>query len=277
MDKLMNEEIKALYERYGNGEITLEEREELIQELKDSHYKTECTSDIVLDYDLTPIEQFTEVKKALYEKCSNGEIGIEERETLIQEYYDEIFPTEYVQEEAKSGASAALTIAAITASVVVVAKMISFINRLKKDKKIKQNPQAAALLSQIDNETKELNKKIKELEKKLRFYNQEIKIDSDMEKRYGKRFKRSSNGEYDINLRYNPDKEKYYKDEKNRMMQEYEPIKELLKEAREQLKVIRKVKKKLYKLAKQSEMDPKEIHQMTREIDTVKLNGNTEK
>ena len=61
------------------------------------------------------------------------------------------------------------------------------------------------------------------------------------------------------------------------MMQEYEPIKELLKEAREQLKVIRKVKKKLYKLAKQSEMDPKEIHQMTREIDTVKLNGNTEK
>ena len=61
------------------------------------------------------------------------------------------------------------------------------------------------------------------------------------------------------------------------MKQEYEPIKELLKEAREQLKVIRKVKKKLYKLAKQSEMDPKEIHQMTREIDTVKLNENTEK
>ena len=78
-------EITALYESCANGEISLEERENRIARLKsdsyayetDSEYKTESTN-------LTPHEIYDNIVSKLYERCSNGEISVSERELYIE-------------------------------------------------------------------------------------------------------------------------------------------------------------------------------------------------
>ena len=51
----------------------------------------------------TKNQRFDECRKVLYERCSQGEITISERESLIGKAYDMIF----VKEEANDGAGAA--------------------------------------------------------------------------------------------------------------------------------------------------------------------------
>lgn len=78
-------EITALYESCANGEITVEEREESISKLKsdsyayetDNEYKTESTN-------LTPHEIYDNIVSKLYERCSNNEISVSERELYIE-------------------------------------------------------------------------------------------------------------------------------------------------------------------------------------------------
>ncbi len=91
----------ALYEACHNGEITIEEREELFKDLQDKFYVKEKTSDIMEDTSKTKNQRFDECRKVLYERCSQGEITISERESLIGKAYDMIF----VKEEANDGAA----------------------------------------------------------------------------------------------------------------------------------------------------------------------------
>lgn len=93
----------ALYEACHNGEITIDEREELFKDLQDKFYVKEKTSGIMEDTSKTKNQRFDECRKVLYERCSQGEITISERESLIGKAYDMIF----VKEEADDGAAGA--------------------------------------------------------------------------------------------------------------------------------------------------------------------------
>ena len=88
------EEKKAmLYEACSNGEITIQEREELLSELKEELFYTEETIDATIseDENLTKQEKFDKIKKELYRKCSDNEISVEEREDLINKAKEKIF------------------------------------------------------------------------------------------------------------------------------------------------------------------------------------------
>ena len=71
----------AIYEACHNGEITVEEREELLHELENKKYINESTE--VEEGTITDYEKFGKVAEVLYERCANGEISIEERENLL--------------------------------------------------------------------------------------------------------------------------------------------------------------------------------------------------
>ena len=89
------EEKKAmLYEACSNGEITIQEREELLSELKEELFYTEETIDATISEEnenLTKQEKFDKIKKELYRKCSDNEISVEEREDLINKAKEKIF------------------------------------------------------------------------------------------------------------------------------------------------------------------------------------------
>ena len=89
----------ALYEACHNGEITIEEREELFKDLQDKFYVKEKTSDIMEDTSKTKNQRFDECRKVLYERCSQGEITVSERESLIGKAYDMIFVKEEANDE----------------------------------------------------------------------------------------------------------------------------------------------------------------------------------
>lgn len=91
------EEFKAekvsIYEACQRGEITVEEREELLQNLKDKHYLGEASlnTEGVENDGLSNKEKFEKVKSVLYERCKNGELTVEERENLIFKAKEMIF------------------------------------------------------------------------------------------------------------------------------------------------------------------------------------------
>ena len=82
---------KAIYEACYNGEITIEEREELLANLNDKKFFEETTDYEVVNEEMSNKEKFNRVKKALYERCNSGEIGFEERESLIAKAREMIF------------------------------------------------------------------------------------------------------------------------------------------------------------------------------------------
>ena len=71
----------AIYESCHRGEITVEEREELLSELEDKRYVNEAIE--VEESVVTNYEKFGKVAEVLYERCANGEITVEDRENLL--------------------------------------------------------------------------------------------------------------------------------------------------------------------------------------------------
>lgn len=98
------EQRMMLYEAYQNGDITLAERESLLSELKNDLFFTETTVDVYEDAEddyMSNTEKFDSIKLALYEKCNDGEITIEERESLINKAYDMFMNEASVMPESK--------------------------------------------------------------------------------------------------------------------------------------------------------------------------------
>jgi len=88
---------KALYEACANGEMTIEEREETLQTLKEEAMVKAISPDTEKT-GMSNFEAFEAVRKDLYEKYGKGEITLETREALITEAR-EIFFTESTEEE----------------------------------------------------------------------------------------------------------------------------------------------------------------------------------
>lgn len=89
--KAMKEEISSLYELYIEGKISLDEREDRIEKIKNQKLVLENVDFSLIDDSLSPMEQFEELKKIVYERCTQGLINEEEREQIISEYRDSIF------------------------------------------------------------------------------------------------------------------------------------------------------------------------------------------
>ena len=79
----------SIYTACKNGEITLEERENLLQALNDEKLFNECPE--LCEPEISKKEKFDRVKAMLYAKCAAGEFDDETREELIQKAYDMIF------------------------------------------------------------------------------------------------------------------------------------------------------------------------------------------
>ena len=90
--KTLDEKIEHLYESYKDGEITLEERERLIQEAKDSEYIRGVMGNFKVDINASPKERFESVKAYLYTECANGTITVDEREALLTAYREDCYP-----------------------------------------------------------------------------------------------------------------------------------------------------------------------------------------
>ena len=88
---------KAIYEACSNGEITLAEREALLENLRGDRTLRESYIDDPL---LTNAEKFKAVKHTLYEKCEQGLLSYSERERLIAEAFDRLMSEEAIQNTA---------------------------------------------------------------------------------------------------------------------------------------------------------------------------------
>lgn len=77
-----NSLASIIYERHSIGEISLDERENLIKELNNKYIKENTlVEDFEIDEDV--LDKLNIFKEAVYEKYSNGEITLETREKLI--------------------------------------------------------------------------------------------------------------------------------------------------------------------------------------------------
>lgn len=77
-----NSLASIIYERYSIGEITIDERENLLRELNNKYIKENTlVEDFEIDEDV--LDKLNIFKEAVYEKYSNGEITLETREKLI--------------------------------------------------------------------------------------------------------------------------------------------------------------------------------------------------
>lgn len=82
----------SIYEACQNGEITVSEREELLDDLRMSLLFTESTAEATEAPEYyTRGELFDRVRQELYVKCESGDISIEEREDLIDRAKSKIF------------------------------------------------------------------------------------------------------------------------------------------------------------------------------------------
>ena len=87
-----NEERLKIYQACESGEINEEEREILLEELRNEMALTESTIELEASEEpLSKREKYDRIKSILYEKCGNGEISEEEREDMIRKAYDKIF------------------------------------------------------------------------------------------------------------------------------------------------------------------------------------------
>lgn len=77
-----NSIASIIYERYSVGEISLDEREDLLKELNNKYIKENTlVEDFEIDEDV--LDKLRMFKEAVYEKYSKGEITLETREKLI--------------------------------------------------------------------------------------------------------------------------------------------------------------------------------------------------
>lgn len=81
--------VRELYEACSEGKITVEEREGLINRM-DGNLILSGELDRI-DHSLMAREKYDAVVKALYEKCQNGEISVDDRERLIEKAKCDIF------------------------------------------------------------------------------------------------------------------------------------------------------------------------------------------
>lgn len=83
-----NSIASIIYERYSVGEISLDEREDLLKELNNKYIKENTlVEDFEIDEDV--LDKLNMFKEATYEKYANGEITLETRERLIRRANEE--------------------------------------------------------------------------------------------------------------------------------------------------------------------------------------------
>jgi hypothetical protein len=92
--------VNALYNRCANGEISVNQREQLILKINSMYTATESINDTNVEdtiqestentqelvqetRNLTPTQKYKMFKESVYQKCSNGEITVEMREELL--------------------------------------------------------------------------------------------------------------------------------------------------------------------------------------------------
>jgi hypothetical protein len=97
------EKILAVYRSHKNGEITLEEREDIIEALENERFIQE--SSINEEESISNKERFDNVVKALYERCHNGEFDIDQREMLIEKAREMIYGEEEKDDVEEDGES----------------------------------------------------------------------------------------------------------------------------------------------------------------------------
>ena len=88
---ILKQKIQDAYRLYGEGKITLEEREDMIENYKERDFMEHQIDFSEIDPSLSPSEKFDEVKRICYERCQNGIISENERESLIRECKKELF------------------------------------------------------------------------------------------------------------------------------------------------------------------------------------------
>ena len=76
---------KALYESYSKGEISLEEREELLHSYMNEAYINESIGE---NTNMSNYEKFNFIKQKMYTECSEGKISLSQREALIDSAYN---------------------------------------------------------------------------------------------------------------------------------------------------------------------------------------------
>lgn len=100
VDKAVKESVISIYKACQNGEITLEEREDLLQRIEDAKYLDACGEEEPCEDDCcTNDEKFKKLKEILYKKCANGEFDIDTREELINKAHDMIFCVNDVEDK----------------------------------------------------------------------------------------------------------------------------------------------------------------------------------
>lgn len=88
--------VTTLYEKCGNGEISRDQREALIQKANAMFVATEAPvehveseSNTESTNELSPREKYNMFKEAVYNKCTKGEITVEAREELLEKAREE--------------------------------------------------------------------------------------------------------------------------------------------------------------------------------------------
>lgn len=82
-----------IYKACNAGDITIEEREELLEDLRAHQVVQEATNVDSEEESLTAKEKYEKVRAVLYERCNVGLISVDQREELLLEAYDQIFET----------------------------------------------------------------------------------------------------------------------------------------------------------------------------------------
>lgn len=84
-----HEAVKTLYESCSEGKITLDEREELLAQLNTNAVLGDEIARV--DNSMIAKEKYDAVAKALYKRCQDGEITVDEREQLLDKAKATIF------------------------------------------------------------------------------------------------------------------------------------------------------------------------------------------
>ena len=83
VDNISLEKVKEkLYNECANGTITIYEREEKLQDIKDTKYLAGIISRDIYE-SKTKKDFYNGLVKVLYEKCAAGELSFDERERLV--------------------------------------------------------------------------------------------------------------------------------------------------------------------------------------------------
>lgn len=90
-----NEKVLSVYTACKNGEITLEEREDILEMLNNERFISESCE---VEDGLSKKEKFDRIVKELYERCRKGEFDIDQREVLINKAHDMIFNNDEIKE-----------------------------------------------------------------------------------------------------------------------------------------------------------------------------------